>query len=59
MLMIGTLSATYNINQLNESQSEGDLNLLSHVLHWPDELVVAPEEVSHQPLLVPRPNSCK
>ena len=49
--------ATYNINELNESQSEGDLDLLSHVLHWSDELVVAPEEVPHQPLLVPRANS--
>ena len=59
MLMIGTLSATYNINQLNESQSEGDLNLLSHVLHWPDELVVAPEEVPDQALLVPRAHPWK
>ena len=49
--------ATYNINELNESQSEGDLDLLSHVLHRSDELVVAPEEVPHQPLLVPRANS--
>ena len=51
--------ATYNINELNESQSEGDLDLLCHVLHRPDELVVAPEQVPHQPFLVPRPNSCK
>ena len=52
-------SATYNINELNESQSEGDLDLLCHVLHRPDELVVAPKQVPHQPFLVPRPNSCK
>ena len=51
------VGATYDINELNESQSEGDLDLLSHVLHGPDELVVAPEEVSNQPLLVPRPNT--
>ena len=51
--------STDHIDELNESQPEGDLDLLGHVLNGPDELVVAPEQVSHQPLLVPRPNSCK
>ena len=48
---------TYNVDELNESQSKRDLNLLSHVLHWSDQLVVAAEQVSHQPLLVPWPHS--
>ena len=45
---------THHIDQLDESQSKGHLNLLCHVLHGSDQLVVAPEQVSHQPLLVPR-----
>ena len=42
---------TYHIDELNESQSEGNLHLLCHVLHRPDELIVASKEVTHQPLL--------
>ena len=37
--------------------SKGELYLLGHILYWPDELIVPPEEVPHQPLLVPRANS--
>ena len=48
----------YHVDELNESQSESDLDLLRHVLHGADELVVATEEVPHQPLLVPRPHAC-
>ena len=44
---------TYNVDQLDESQSECDLDLLCHVLDRSDELVVASEEIPHQPLLVP------
>ena len=47
----------YHVDELNESQSESDLDLLRHVLHRADELVVAAEEVPHQPLLVPRPHA--
>ena len=47
----------YHADELNESQAEGDLHLLGHVLYGADELVVAPEEVPHQPLLVPGPGA--
>ncbi len=46
---------TYHADELNESQAEGDLHLLGHVLDGADELVVPSEQVPHQPLLVPRP----
>ena len=42
---------TYHIDELNESQSEGNLHLLCHILHRSDELIVASKEVTHQPLL--------
>ena len=48
---------TYNVDELNESQSECDLDLLCHVLHRPDELVVPPEEIPHQPLFISGANS--
>ena len=49
---------THHIDQLDESQSKGYLDLLGHVLDGSDQLVVAPEQVSHQPLLVPRAHPC-
>ena len=50
---------THHIDQLDESQSKGYLDLLGHVLDGSDQLVVAPEQVSHQPLLVPRAHPWK
>ena len=49
---------THHIDQLDESQSKGYLDLLGHVLHGSDQLIVAPEQVPHQPLLVPRAHTC-
>ncbi len=46
------VSWTYHIDELNESQTEGDLHLLSHVLHRPNKLVVPAKQVPHQPLLL-------
>ena len=50
--------AAYHIDELDESQAKGHLDLLGHVLHGSDQLVVASEQVSHQPLLVPRAHPC-
>ena len=50
---------THHIDQLDESQSKGYFDLLGHVLHRSDELVVAPEEVPDQALLVPRAHPWK
>ena len=52
--MVYKIAPTYHADELYESESEGDLDLLRHVLHGADELVVAAEQVSHQPLLIPR-----
>ena len=51
--------AAYHIDELDESQAKGHLDLLGHVLHGSDQLVVASEQVSHQPLLVPRAHPWK
>ncbi len=45
---------SYHIDELYESQSEGDLHLLRHVLHRPDQLVVAAEQVADEALLLLR-----
>ena len=43
---------TYHADQLNESQAELDVDCFSHVFYGPNQLVVAKEQVGHQPLLV-------
>ena len=48
---------THHIDKLYESQAKGHLDLLGHVLHGADELVIAAEEVTHQPLLITGPHS--
>ena len=40
-----------HIDELNESQSEGNFYLLRHILHRSNEFIVASKEVTHQPLL--------
>ena len=50
---------TYHIDELNESQSEGNFYLLRHVLHRSDEFIVASKEVTHQPLLFLWAQTCK
>lgn len=45
-IQIWFVSSTYHINELNESQSEGNLHLLCHVLHRPDKFVVASKEIT-------------
>ena len=45
---------TYHIDELNESQSEGNLHLLCHVLHRSNELIVSSKKVTDQPLLLLR-----
>ncbi len=44
--------STYHIDELNESQSERDLNFLGHVLHGPNEFVVAAKEIANESLLL-------
>lgn len=50
---------THDVDQLYEGEAELDVDGVGHVLHWPDELVVAPEEIAHQPLLILGAQACK
>lgn len=50
---------THDVDQLDEGEAELDVDCVRHVLHWPDELVVAPEEIAHQPLLILGAQACK
>ena len=50
----GNIPCTYHIDELDESQPKGDLYLLSHILHWPNELVVPAEEITDQALFLLR-----
>ena len=45
---------TYHIDELNESQAKGDLYLFGHILHWPNEFVVSPEEIANKLLFLLR-----
>lgn len=49
---IGIQVDTHDVDELNEGQAELDVDGVGHVLHGSYELVVAPEQISHQPLLI-------
>ena len=46
------MQPSYHIDELDESQTECDLDFLRHVLYGPDQLVVTAKEVADQPLLL-------
>ena len=53
------IQCTHDVDELDEGEAELDVDSVGHVLHGPDELVVAAEEIAHEPLLVFRAQPCK
>ena len=50
--IFSSLFLPYHIDELNESQSECNLDLLGHVLNWANQFVVASEQISDKALLL-------
>lgn len=46
------LKKSHHVDQLHEGQPEVHVHLLRHILYRPDELVIPPKQISHQPLLI-------